>query len=162
MIFTLNGTELEFDLLTIDRDLNAIERKVGLKESTPTPQLLDALSAWLTLKGVASCTRSMAWQVWWAIYERMDKLRKQYEVNSELAFWFHVDPFKLSDFERIGLLANMDRCKAQGLLHHGKFNPLDYEGVYNLVLLATGDEAKARSARADAMERYVDARTKGR
>lgn len=158
MIFDIGGTTIEIDLLRIEPVLNGIEDSVGLRGTTPTPTLLDAVALWLSKLGVPNCTRSMAWQVWWAIYERIDLIRRHFQKETELAFWYSVDPFQLSETQKIGLAANLDRVKAQSRLHHGQYNPADYEGVYNLTLLATGDEAKARRARADAMERYVDAK----
>ena len=157
MIFELAGTRIEVDLLRIEPELNKVEASTGFDGSTPTPSLLDAFVKWLATRGARDCTRSMAWQVWWAIYERIDLIKRHYQVEAELGFWYSVDPFTLTEPEKIGLLANMNRVKAQSRLHHGQVNPTDYEGVYNLTLLATGDETKARQARANALERYVDA-----
>jgi len=158
MIFDVGGTQLEFDLLRIEPELHAIEDSVAFSGTTPTPALLDAVGKWLAQRGVRDCTRAVAWQVWWAIYERIDLIRRHYQIEAELAFWYGVDAFALTEHEKIGLVANIDRVKAQSRLHHGQFNPQDYEGAYNLTLLATGDETKARRAKADAMDRYVDAR----
>lgn len=64
----------------------------------------------------------------------------------------------MSKEERIGYLANLDRCKAQQTLHNRNFEPTDMPQVYDLYLLATGDEDIARRAQAKSAELLVEQR----
>lgn len=154
----INNQTIEIELIEAEAAFGDIESECGLVGRSPTVQLLDAVAAWLALRGVDGCSRSVAWQVWWAIYERIDCIRKATQTDAEIAYWFHVDPFSMTDEQRLGLLANLPRVKAQAALADGKFNGTDYNYVYHLTLLATGDEKQAQSAKADALERYVDAK----
>lgn len=155
---TVDGQSLDLDLIATEETFVALEKKCNVTGSHPTTLLLDAVVQWLDSLGVPGCTRSAAWQVWWAVYERIDHLRKATQLNAELAYWFHVDPFGMTDEQRLGLIANLPRMKAQSTLHNGKFNGADYNYVYHLTLLATGDKSQAQRARADALERYVDSK----
>ena len=85
-------------------------------------------------------------------------IKKLTERDAEIAFWFHVNPKDLTPAERIGYLANLERCKAQQVIHLGKYNPSDYRGVYQLYLLAFGDEDVARRAQVRAAELLVEQR----
>lgn len=157
MIFQIGEISIEFDLLEVERAFVALEREAGVKDSKPTIELLDALVEWLAAKGIAA-TRSGAWQVWWGVYERIDKIRKGNRVNAEIAFWFHCNPFELTTEQRVALMANLPRVQAQGTLQSGSYNGTDYNYIYRLTLLATGDKQAANRAKADALERYVDAK----
>lgn len=64
----------------------------------------------------------------------------------------------MSEADKVGYLANLERCKAQDRIHLGLIDWEDYQGVYDLFLAAFGDESKARRARAIAMDHYVDAK----
>ena len=85
-----------------------------------------------------------------------DRTKKRYERDAELAFWFHLDPRSLTPVERIGYLANLERCKAQQTIHLGNYNPMDYKGLYDLYMFAFGDESLARRAQTQALERFVE------
>ncbi len=156
--FVIDQSELTIDLLEADKAFSAIESECGARGPTPTAKLLGMVAEWIISQGIPQCSLSAAWQVWWAIYERIDHIRKQAEIDAEIAFWFHVNPFTLTAEQRVGLLANMPRVKAQSRLHNGQFDPTDYRGAYALTLLATGDKAQADRAKANALERYVDAK----
>lgn len=64
----------------------------------------------------------------------------------------------MTEAEKIGLLANLERCQAQERIHLGLIDWTDYQGVYDLFLMAYGDEAKARRAQSIALERHVDSK----
>lgn len=82
--------------------------------------------------------------------------KKKHELNAELAFWYHIDPFGLDGNQKLGLKANLARVKAQHRIHCGNYDAEDYRGVYELFLTAYGDEQVARKARLRALENYVD------
>lgn len=62
----------------------------------------------------------------------------------------------MTPLERIGYLANLERCKAQDRIHTGNYDPADYQGVYALWLEAHGREDLARKAQSRAAEVYAD------
>lgn len=155
MLLDIDNQPLTLDLLVADRQFRRLR---GDCTEQDWFAFLDSASRWLESLGVAGVTRSIAWQVWWVVYERIEQLRVRSELEAEIAFWFHVDPSKLSAEQKVGMIANLDRCKAQQRLNIGNFDGADWETVYRLVLMATGDRAQAEKAKGDAMERYVDAK----
>jgi hypothetical protein len=78
---------------------------------------------------------------------------------AQIAYWYKIDPYQLNVMQRHGLLANLPKVQAQQRIADGNFESTNYENLYDLVLLATGNEKKARKARAAALERYVDQQT---
>lgn len=96
-----------------------------------------------------------AYQAWVVVAELVDRVAEAERESAEIAFWYGVNPFNLSARGRLGLVANLDRMKAQGRLHEGNFDPSDWDGVYDLVLLATGNRSLAAKARGDAIEHYI-------
>ena len=62
----------------------------------------------------------------------------------------------MSKGEKLGYLANLERCKAQQTIHLQNYSPTDYRGVYELYLTAYGDENLARKAQAHAAEAFMD------
>jgi uncharacterized membrane protein len=159
MKLAIGEIELEVDLLRDFETINKLEAQAGLSPDSkaPTPQLLLLVGKWLESMGVVDCTASVAWQVWWLSYEMADALRKRFQIEAELTFWYKIDAFKLTDLQKIGLRENLTRVKAQTKLENGQFDPLDHIAVYNLYLAATGDEAQALLARAKSQEAYLDA-----
>ena len=93
LTFDIAGQRIELDLLATEVIFSGIENACHLVGSRPTALLLDSVADWLASLGVSNCTRTAAWQVWWAVYERIDHLRKAAQVNAHLAFWYHIDPF---------------------------------------------------------------------
>lgn len=149
---------LSVDLSGASDALTEIEKRCNLQGTTPTQELLAAVADWLRSLGVPTPTPTQAWCVWWSVCEMLERLRRKYQTVAEVGHWLHVDASGMSTEQRLGLLENVERIKAQSQLHAGRFDPTDYTGVYNLVLLATGDEDQARRAQAIAAERYVDAK----
>lgn len=151
---------IAIDVVEAKRALDTIESRVGLKTTSPTQELLAAVAGWLVSRfGVSECSPTVAWCVWWSLCEHLDRLRAQMEAVAEIGHWLHIDATSMRSEQKAGLLQNLDRIKAQSLLHNGRYDGTDYAGVYRLVLLATGDEQQARRAQAMAAERYVDAKT---
>jgi hypothetical protein len=107
-------------------------------------------------------TLTETWSIWRIVLDAGEGLRAGAAELADLAFWYGMDPWKLTPTQRIALYNNLPRVKAQNTLESGNFSATDYRGVYNLVLLATGDEKAASKARADAMERYVNLKTNAR
>ena len=82
--------------------------------------------------------------------------KKKHRRDAELAFWFGVNPFELTELQKIGMYANVNTCKAQQSIHLGHYDATDYRHVYALYLAAFDDEALASKARANSLEAYVD------
>lgn len=62
----------------------------------------------------------------------------------------------MTEADKIGYLANLDRQLAQDSIHQGRINWDNPESVRRLFLLAFGDEAKATAAWRIAQDHYVD------
>lgn len=150
---SINLVEARSVIAQMEQDCDIDDRINGY---AGTVRFLRRFSAWLAAKGLQGCTLSGAWQLWRAVSIRLEQLAKANRENAELAFWFKVNPFELSDNERAALLANLPRVKAQDILHSGNYSPTDYNGVYQLTLDATGDEKQAEKAKSDALDRFVD------
>jgi len=157
MKFFIDGTSISIDILTAQRQLERIENEVDLKGRSPTMALLKAIGGWLEELGVQA-SLSACWAFWWSVAEITYRAGKQSEPMAELAYWFGINPFTLTEMQQVELMSNLPRVQAQQTLHAGRFDKTDYEGVYQLVLLATGNEKFAQKAKADALERFVDAR----
>jgi hypothetical protein len=67
----------------------------------------------------------------------------------------------MTDSQKLGLLANLNRMKAQQKIHMEQFEPSDYRQVHALYLQAFDDEELANKARANAMDLYVDRAIRG-
>lgn len=72
-----------------------------------------------------------------------------------MAFWFHVDPGRLTAYEKIGYRANLERVKAQDRIHRGDFDQGDYLGAYDLYMTAYGDPELAMKAKCNAAEVFA-------
>ena len=136
--------------------VETIEAAVNLRGTTPTRTLLEAVSEWVELRTKKPCSLTAAWCYWWAVSEIIERLRRKYEKAAEIGHWLNIDATEINSARRLALWQNIPRIKAQQRIANGQFDGTDYQGVYHLVLLATGDEAQARKAQADAAERYVD------
>ena len=65
----------------------------------------------------------------------------------------------MSAEQKIGLYANLNRVKAQDIIHRGDFDPCDYQGVFGLYLRAYDDVDLAHRQRTKAMKNLVDRET---
>ena len=137
-------------------EIRQLESASGLavteKQIRPTVKFLRSLATALTLRWRRRVTPTQAWQVWHLLFAIEERLQRETQQHAEIASWFNVDPFALSDEQMIGLLANVGKVKAQHRIESGNFDPDDFEGVFNLVLLATGDERQALAARSQSIQ----------
>lgn len=78
------------------------------------------------------------------------KLRKDTQQDADIAAWYNVNPFQLSEDQKLGLIENLPRVKAQKRINEGNYDLSDSQEVYELFLLATGSEQAAEQARIDA------------
>ena len=80
---------------------------------------------------------------------------KKNELAAELTYWYGIDAGALPKDRQLGLLANLRRVQAQEQVHHGRYDPSDYDAIYELYLDAYGDEHLARAARLSSMKKVV-------
>lgn len=161
MLIEIAGQQVDINLVEATEAMVKCEQSAKLKTTTPSVELLTLVSAWVKQRFGLAISASAAWQFWWAICEVVERQRKACEELADIGAWMNIDASRLPEEKLVGLRANLPRIRAQQALQQGQFDPTDYEGVYNLVKLATGDEAQAREARMRSMERYVDARCSG-
>lgn len=163
MLIKINGKQFELGIFEAQSAMQLCETRAGLdtRSTTPTVYLLENVAAWVQQRFSVKLTLTAAWQLWWGICELLDRSKKSHQRIAEVGAWLHVDATALAEDRLFGLLANVPRIQSQLRLHAGQFDPMDYEGVYQLVLAATGDEKQAREAKYQAMERYVDSRCAG-
>ncbi len=158
VILRIDGKQIDLSVFEAQKAMEQCERSVGFKGTTPTPELLLAVRDWAERRLRVGFTLTASWLLWWSVCEVCDRLRRKSERIAEVGHWLHVDGTALSDERLYGLAANLPRIKAQHKCNSGQFDPTDYQGVYHLILLATGDEEQARRAQADAAERYVESK----
>jgi len=108
--------------------------------------------------GIEKCSPTIAFKVWCLAADEMAKLKKRFKRDTELAFWYHLDPRRMTPVEKLGYSANLERCKAQDTIHRGNFDPTNHRAVYDLYLAAYDDEDLARKAQSLAAEAYMDRR----
>ena len=161
MLWRIGGKQVELGIFDAQRAMEECERRVRFEGTQPTVELLATVASYVQRRFSLDCSLTTAWTFWWAVCEVCDRLRKRSERIAEIGHWLHVDGTRLSDTQLFGLAANLPRIKAQNKVNAGQFDPTDYQGVYRLVLQATGDEQQARKAQADAAERFVDSRIGG-
>ncbi len=126
----------------------------------PTVPFLQSVAKWLESQGVAGCTLSAAWQFWVGMSDYAEACRKSNEPHAELAYWFNVDPFRLTEEQQVGMRENLHRMQCQETIQKGDYSATDYTAVYNLFLAAYGDEDLARKMQTKAAEMYVEQCTK--
>lgn len=74
------------------------------------------------------------------------RAKKKYADDARLAYWYGLDPFRLTREQRLGLLLNLPAVQAQRKLFEGLPASMDPREVADLVLLATGSERQAAAA----------------
>lgn len=160
MLLRVNDKQFELSIFEAQEAMEYCETQSRMpsKSTQPTIELLSAVATWATDRFRVNFTLTAAWQLWWAICELIEKTRKAHQRIADIGAWLHIDGTNLCEDQLFGLLSNLPRIKAQHKLHTGQFDPLKYEAVYELVLLATGNEIQAKAARAEALEKYVTSR----
>ena len=63
----------------------------------------------------------------------------------------------MSETQKQALLVNLNRSKAQHIIHNGLYDACDYRAVFELYLRAFGDLDLAHRAKSMAAEQYVEA-----
>lgn len=160
LVIIADECEIVFGMMEASSAIRKIESDCQIANERgqlrPTVQFLDRISKWLETFGLRRCTLTIAWQVWAAFRDMLDAIGHKHRENAEIAFWYGIDPFGLDDEQKLGLLHNLPVVQAQDVLHSNNYDGTNYDFVYRLTLLATGDERQAIKARGAAMAAYAD------
>lgn len=163
MIFFFDGRRVEVSLRDIMADIAAAETEADLQARDgmvrATPGFLRSLAKRIRFRGFVDATAATAWQVWIAATEHHEHVRSVSVELAEVAFWYGIDPFSLTEDQRSGLMANLPRVQAQQTIHSGSYSPTDYRFIHDLFFLATGDKELARREQTRAMEAFVESAT---
>lgn len=94
--------------------------------------------------------------------ERRDRkdagVKKKYEPVADVSHWYGIDASRLGPETFSGLWLNLNRVQAQRKIHSGDYDPVDFDGVYELFLMATGDRNVANRARVESLKLFVDSK----
>jgi hypothetical protein len=161
VIVACEDEQCEIPLVAVARAVLklASDLPVRMAKVRPTMAFLAKVSELLQSHGVQNCDTTAAWQFWLLINESVDKISDEFAIDSEIAWAYHIDPSTLSERVKFGLERNIHRNYARQRLQDGDYSPTDYEGVYQLAILATGDEEYAQRMKTKAFERYVKQKT---
>lgn len=142
------------------QEIDKIENESGLDSKTdsvsPTILFLQSVAVVLSEKWDCVVTVSMAWQVWSAGHHYRSVLQKKHSEMADVAFWYGVDPYKMHPNKVAGLVLNLGRVKCQKRLEENNFDPYDYQGAYDLVMNAYGDEDMALEARSNSLKMLIN------
>lgn len=147
-----NGPIADIPLLAAARIINGSNR--------PTLSALRALADWLTNQGLADVSISVAWQIWVSLRFYRGQCAESTLQQAQIAYWYKLDSFTLSESQQVGLLANLPRMQCQERIYRRDYDPADYESVYQLFKCAYDDEDLAQRNKAAAFALFVDKRTR--
>lgn len=133
---------------------HAIE--LHLDHVMPSTEFIVAAAGELSKRLRADVTPTVAYLLWRLALDCVDAIRERNTENADIAFWYGLDPFDMPESNRLALLANLPRVKAQDTLHSGHYDNTDFEAVYSMFKLATDDERLARAEQLAAAKRFVD------
>lgn len=137
-------TEREHRLAVVDNRL------------APTAAFLKSLAKRLTEIWRARVTPTEAYQIWLLKHAITADIYDRFLGHVEIAHWYGIDPFRIGEDQRLVLKSMLPVVQAQKALAEQRFDPTDYQAVYSLTLLATGDEQAALEARRVSMRALVE------
>jgi hypothetical protein len=161
MLFRIdNGQAAQISVLAAEQTLAPIVRELQqtLGSNRPTLDGLRRLADWLGSCGLADPTISAAWQFWIWMGHFRGECATATKSHALIAYWYKIDPFTLSEAQQVGLIANLHRLQCQDRIYRRDFDPIDYEGVYQLFKAAYDDEDLAQRQKAAAFSIYVERR----
>ncbi|MEL7263553.1 MAG: hypothetical protein AAFN70_14665 [Planctomycetota bacterium] len=142
-----NGITRDIELPQFDRAASRLISHHRLdrinRALVPTIDFLRDLAAAF---GVATATE--AWQLWILTNRYLSSLQDQRDINAELSFWYGFDVSQVPSDRRDELYANLSIVQAQERIHRGDIPRDNPSAIFDLVMLATGDETAALKARA--------------
>jgi len=148
MKFQLDGGIIDADLSELQRLLSSVTplSRAVLGTIVSDKSFLEGVAKALQEKYLPETrvTSSEAWQIWKAVDEAATAYQAQTRDYAELAFWFHINPYEVSERQRVGLLANLGMLKAQDRINRGDYDALDPKQVYQLFMLAYEDKELAQ------------------
>jgi hypothetical protein len=75
---------------------------------------------------------------------------------ADIAGCYHLNPFELTPGQRAALYANIPRVMAQRQILERRFEGMGHEAIYNLWMVAYGDERLATDMRTKFLESLVE------
>lgn len=151
------GRKLDCQVATT---IGKIEREHRLEVANgrlvPTVAFMRALASRLAELWRAPVTITEAWQIWIFKHAAIGTIYERFLPHAEIAHWYGINPFRLGEDQRLVLKSMLPVVQAQKALAEQRFDPTDYQAVYSLTLLATGDEQAALEARRVAMRALVE------
>lgn len=160
MKLAFNG--VEFDLLEAETLISNAEidsKAIVDGKLKPSASLFRALAEQLKQFGIEEATPTTAYCFWHSVLSIAEHYREQCRQDALIAYWFKLDPFKLTAEQKFGLMQNLPSVQAQDTIHQGNYDHCDYKGVYNLFSLAFKNEKLAEEMRNKALEAYVEKKT---
>lgn len=157
MIQTSKGkisVELFRRLERIDRDLGKVVDEIR----KPTIEMLRAMVAILGDEFGRPFTATEAYQVWVAVFRLQWQWAQKHQTAIEVSFTYGIDATKLSDSEIVAYHARIPQMNARKRIQEGRYNPSDFEGVFNLYMIAFNDEELALKARANAIRANMNSK----
>lgn len=107
-------------------------------------------------------TVSEGWQLWIFVDELRKQIASIHSMRTEVAYWFKLDAFSLSDCQVLALRDSLHKLQCQERIHRGDYDPMDHKGIYHLFLHAFGDEELARKQQTNAFKLFVEKATKSK
>lgn len=148
MKFQLDGGVIDADLSELQRLLSSVTplSRAVLNTIVSDRSFLDKVAEALRIKYLpqSRITPSEAWQIWKAVDEAATIYQAETRDHAELAFWFHINPYQVSERQRVGLLANLGMLKAQDRINRGDYDAMDPKQVYQLFMFAYEDKELAQ------------------
>jgi hypothetical protein len=151
MKLQIGEKQIEVDLLRAEE----IRDKLRTQMLKGNWLLFDSKSLLFFAKSIGVETVSEAWQIWLALDAWSEKLSQKNRIRADIAFWFGLNPFELKDEQIIALRENLPRVRAQKTIEEGKYDPTDFERVYQLFLQAFDDENLARKRQTESFKLYL-------
>ena len=164
MIVSLESTTLTISLVRLSREMDKLSADLPRYNNriVPTIEFLQEVVKWMKKQGLSDATPTAAWHLWKVVQETSSRARVSEEPSAEVAYWYGIDPYTISESTQLGLLENLPKMIAQERIYNGNYSPSDPRGVYALFMAAFDDENVARKAQLDAAKALVDTATQTR
>ncbi|MFN8742024.1 MAG: hypothetical protein ACK5YR_19020 [Pirellula sp.] len=156
MIIQIGDNRIELDLLKAEE----IRDKLRTNMLKGTWLLFDAKTLKAFAESIGAKTVSEAWQIWTALDEWLDHISQRNRIRADIAYWFGINAFELTDVQILSLRENLPRVRAQKTIEDGNYDPTDYERVYQLFQQAFDDENLARKRQTESFKLYLQKASK--
>ncbi|MFN7841407.1 MAG: hypothetical protein ACK5N9_06735 [Pirellula sp.] len=156
MILQIGDKQIELDLLKAEETRDKLRTNM-LKGNW---LLFDPKTLTAFAESIGAETVSEAWQIWTVLDAWMDHISQRNRIRADIAYWFGINAFELTDVQILSLRENLPRVRAQKTIEDGNYDPTDYERVYQLFLQAFDDENLARKRQTESFKLYLQKASK--